>query len=186
MAFVKKGSIKTAILVGLFTIAVAFTIIIGSETLLQFLSGYWLAIVLLLLIIFLGVVFDSIGTAATAATIGPFNAKASKKIVGAPQAVRIINNAGKVANYCSDVVGDICGTLSGAIGISIVYKIILLYPIGQVALLSALVTSLVAGLTVGSKAISKPIAVTHANDIIFRVAVILAVIESKTGATFFK
>ena len=185
MAYFKKGSIKSAIWVGLFTVFIAFIIGIGSETLMRFLSGFWVALILLLVIIFIGVGFDVIGTAVTAASIGPFNAKASKKIFGATQAVKILSNTSKVANYCNDVIGDICGTLSGAIGISIVYKIIVIFPMGNAVLLSALVTGLVAGITVGSKALGKTVAVAHANDIIFRVALVLAVIENKTKITFF-
>ena len=185
MTYFKKGSIKSAILVGLVTIFIAFTVGIGSEALLQFLSGFWIALVLLLIIIFIGVGFDLIGTAVTAAEVGPFNARASKKVFGAAQAVRLLNHASSVANYCNDVIGDICGTLSGAIGASIVFKILLVFPLENAALLSALVTAMVAGLTVGAKALGKSFAVAYANEIIFRVAVVLAVIEKKTRLTFF-
>jgi CBS domain containing-hemolysin-like protein len=172
-------------LVGIFTLFIAFVLGIGSEALLQLLSSFWVALVLLVVIILLGIGFDLIGTAVTAATISPFNARAAKKVFGANQAVRLLNNASAVANYCNDVIGDICGTLSGAIGASIALKALLTYPTLDAAMFSALVTGLVAGLTVGGKALGKSVAISNANAIIFRVAVVLGVIEKKTRLTFF-
>ena len=70
-----------------------------------------------------------IGTAVTAAELPPFNAKAAKKIYGARQAVKLIHNAGLVANFCGDVVGDISGTLSGAIGAGIAISLMKHFPL---------------------------------------------------------
>jgi CBS domain containing-hemolysin-like protein len=183
---IKKGSAKSALLVGIFTVLLAFVIGIGSEIILNFLSSFWVGLVLLLIIIFLGIFFDLLGTAVTAATAPPFNAMASKKIKGATQAVRLLNNAGKFANYCNDVIGDVCGTLSGAVGAGIVVKVLAAYPFIDAALLSALITGCIAGLTVGGKAFGKNIALNYSNQVIFRVAVVMAFVEKKVPITFFK
>jgi hypothetical protein len=182
----KKGSIKSAVLVALFTILITFVVGMGTEALLQFLTSFWVALLLLLVIIFLGIGADLIGTAVMASAAPPFNAQAAKRVFGASQAVRLLNNASRVANYCNDVIGDVCGTLSGAIGASIALKLLNTYPVPDAALLSALVTGLVAGLTVGGKALGKSIAVIHANAIIFRVAVVMGFIEKRLHITFFK
>ena len=45
-----------------------------------------------------------------------FHAMAAKQVPAASQAIKLVKNADKVANFCNDLVGDIAGTLSGAIG----------------------------------------------------------------------
>lgn len=69
------------------------------------------AIIILLLVIFVGILFDIIGVAVTVAEEEEFHAKATKKIKGAKTAVKLIRNAAKVANICADVIGDICRSI---------------------------------------------------------------------------
>lgn len=69
------------------------------------------AILILLLVIMLGIVFDIVGVAVTVAGEEEFHAKATKKIKGAKTAVKLIRNAAKVANICADVIGDICRSI---------------------------------------------------------------------------
>ena len=73
---------------------------------------------LLILIIFIliGIIFDVVGVAVTAADIKPFNSMNSRKIKGADIAVLFKKNADKVSSFCNDVVGDICGIISGSTG----------------------------------------------------------------------
>jgi len=152
----------------------------------QMIKSSFLALLMLVIIILLGIFFDIIGTAATAGELPPFNAKAAKKVFGASQAVRIISNASKVANICNDIIGDVAGTLSGAIGAAIVVRLAEDYSQANSALLGALMTSFIASLTVGGKAVGKGIAMSRANQIIFRVAVVLAAVEKVTGIGIFK
>jgi len=77
------------------------------------------SIALLVAIISAGILFDIIGTAATAASEAPINAMAANRVYGAPEALAIVRNAPAVANFCNDFVGDICGTVSGAVGATI-------------------------------------------------------------------
>ena len=70
------------------------------------------AIFILILVIFIGIVFDIIGVAVTVANEQEFHAKATKKAKGAKTSLKLIKNAVKVANFCADVIGDICGVLS--------------------------------------------------------------------------
>ena len=74
-----------------------------------------------LVIIITGVVFDVIGIAVTAADETPFNSMASKKI-RARQSLAAAERP-QVSSFCNDVVGDICGVVSGVAGTSIVWGI---------------------------------------------------------------
>ena len=69
------------------------------------------AILILLLTIFIGILFDIIGVAVTVAKEEELHAKASKKIQGAKTSIKLIRNSAKVANICADVIGDICRSL---------------------------------------------------------------------------
>ena len=66
------------------------------------------AILILILTIFIGILFDIVGVAVTVAKEEELHAKASKKIQGAKTSIKLIRNSAKVANICADVIGDIC------------------------------------------------------------------------------
>ena len=66
------------------------------------------ALIILILVIFLGVLFDIIGIAVTVGTEADFHAKAAKKIKGAKTSINLIRNSSRVSNFCADVIGDIC------------------------------------------------------------------------------
>lgn len=139
-----------------------------------------LAILVLVLIILTGVVFDAIGIAAAAADEAPFNAMAAANVAGGRQALWIARNAGAVTSFCNDVVGDIAGTLSGALGASIVYRLLVLQPGLDEALLSILVVSLVSAATVGGKAAVKSWALEQSTSIVLTAGRVLRLVE-RTG-----
>ena len=70
------------------------------------------AIVLVLIVIFLGIIFDIIGLAVNVAREEQFHAQGSKKIVSAKTAIKLIRNSAKVSSICADVIGDVAGVLS--------------------------------------------------------------------------
>ena len=78
------------------------------------LSGLLLALLILALFIGLGILFDIIGVAVTAADPRPFHSMAAHKEKGAKEALKLLRNADRVSSVCNDVVGDICGIVSGA------------------------------------------------------------------------
>ncbi len=153
----KKYNIKwvAAISVWTFILAVIFSII--AENLVNNLD-ILLAFIILLVIIIIGIIFDIIGIAVTRAEEKPFHSMAAKKIDEAKIAINLIRNAGPVSNFCNDVVGDISGIISGAVGASLIYKLINTYGFENVTLLSILMTAFTASLTVGGKALGKSIA----------------------------
>ena len=181
-----RDNLIAALLVAFFTFFIALLVSVGSQALITAINHVWVAVILLFLIIALGVFFDIIGTAAAAATLPPFNAKAARKVSGASQAVKITKNASVVANYCNDVIGDIAGTLSGAIGAAIVFQLGENFSVPDTVLTGAVMTSLIVALTVGGKAIGKTVAIENANTIIFRVALVMAWWEKLTGIELFK
>ena len=122
------------------------------------------AIIILLVVIFVGILFDIVGVAVTVAKEGSFHAKASKKIIGAKTAIKLIRNSSKVANICADVIGDICGVLSGAISAIVTLKIT--ERMGLTFDLQFIISAVVASLTVGGKAIGKGIAKKYNERII--------------------
>jgi hypothetical protein len=71
---------------------------------------------LLIIVILIGILFDIIGIAVKCCRRSPPSCPGSQKVFGARQAVFLIKRADKVANFANDIVGDITGTLSGAMG----------------------------------------------------------------------
>ena len=82
------------------------------------------AILILFFVILLGIITDIIGVAVTVGSEEDFHAKASKKIEGAKSSIKLIKSSAKVANICCDVIGDICGVLSGAISAMLAVRIV--------------------------------------------------------------
>lgn len=130
-----------------------------------------------MLIIFLGVIFDIIGTTVTAANETPFHAMAAKKIKEAKIAVKMIGNASKVSIIFNDVIGDVCGIISGAVGVVIVAKILQLYPKGNEILIASGISAMIVGATVGGKAVGKKFAITNSNNILYAVAKVVYFIK---------
>lgn len=132
----------------------------------------FLAILILLLVIFIGIAFDILGVAVTVGEEHDFHAKATKKAKGSKTALKLIKHSAKVANVCADVIGDICGVLSGAISATIAIKLMSQFNIGFD--LQFLISAFVASLTVGGKAIGKNIAKENSTTIIYFVSKILS------------
>lgn len=126
------------------------------------------ALFILLLIVSVGIFFDLLGIAVTAANEIPFHSMAASNVKGAKESIQIIRNAGSVANFCNDVVGDIAGIVSGSAAAAIIIKL----AIADRFWLSAseiLLSGLIAALTVGGKAIAKEVAMRNANFIVFQI-----------------
>lgn len=129
------------------------------------------AIIILVAVILIGIIFDIIGVAVTVANEHEFHAKATKKVKGSKDSIRLIRNAPKVANICADVIGDICGVLSGAISALISMKITEQF--GLNFNIQFVLSAIVAALTVGGKAIGKVIANNNSTKIVHAVGIVL-------------
>ncbi len=122
------------------------------------------AVLILILVILIGVIFDIIGVAVTVADESEIHAKASKKIKGAKESINLIKNSSKVSNLCADVIGDICGVLSGAISATIALK--LTSELNMPDNIQFFISAFVASLTIGGKAIGKDFAKQNATKIL--------------------
>ncbi|PKM95869.1 MAG: Mg2+ and Co2+ transporter CorB [Firmicutes bacterium HGW-Firmicutes-1] len=138
----------------------------------------YLAIIVLLLIVFTGVFFDLLGIAVTAAEETPFHAMASHRLRGAKESITILRNAGPVANFFNDVIGDISGIISGSASAAILIKINQNISV-QSTLASLILTAIIAAITVGGKAIGKEIALRHANYVVFKMGYIISFFSFK-------
>ena len=130
-------------------------------------AGYVTATLILLLFIALGILFDIIGVAVTAANPKPFNSMAAHRVKGAKEALYLIRNAEKVASFCNDVVGDICGIVSGTTTAVIVVRLQTAFALPESVLLSVAVTALVSGLTIGGKALGKTVALNKSTSVVY-------------------
>lgn len=126
-------------------------------------------IIITLIFILIGILFDIIGVAVTSADEAVFHSMNSRKVKGAKVAVRFKKNADKVSSFCCDVIGDICGVISGAAGTTIAAILITKYHF-NVLLVGLLVTAIISSLTIGGKAIGKSFAINKSDIILYEFA----------------
>ena len=161
----KKSRVKwvvTAFLLS-FVISAVFSVAMGEVTAN---ASIIVAILLLLFFIALGILFDVVGLAVATADASPFHSMAARRLRAGKKGVWLIANSDKVSSVCNDIVGDICGVVTGAAGAAIVAK---LFADGAMWY-SLAVTSLISALTVGGKAACKNFAMQHSEGIVMVVA----------------
>lgn len=144
-------------------ISVCFSFL--SETLLERV-GTGLAFVVLFSIVLVGILFDIIGVAVTTASEQPFHSMAARNIPEAREAIRLIRGAPRVSSFCNDVVGDICGVVSGSASAVIAAAVIRNFEPTAASVFKLFLSALVAALTVGGKAIGKTFAINASTPII--------------------
>ena len=156
-----------------FLIAVALSAVMSfcSSSVLED-SGLWIPILVLVIFILLGIVFDMIGVAVTAADPKPFHSMAAHGEKGGREAIRLLNMSNRDSSLCNDVVGDICGIVSGSTAAVIVVELQQSFNLRSI-LVSIGVTALISGLTIGGKAACKPIAINDSTKVVYRVARIM-------------
>ena len=130
-------------------------------------------IILVFVFIFLGVIFDMVGVAVTSSDEKQFHSMSARKVKGAKTAVTFKKNAEKVSSFCNDVIGDICGIISGSAGVMIAGSISTQVDI-SLFWTSLTVTALIAALTIGGKALGKGLAISKGNQILFAFAKLIS------------
>jgi len=148
---------------------VAFIVSFAFSTISEYVlpnASLGLGIIIVFLFIALGILFDMIGVAVTSAEEIPFHSMSAKKVRGANVAVTFKRNADKVGSFCNDVIGDICGVISGSLSVLIASNIA-----GSLSLdptiTSLIVTACIASITIGGKALGKNIAIKKSNIILY-------------------
>lgn len=168
-----KQNIKWILLITSLTFVISMIFSYLSETILKK-SNIIIELLVLLTVILIGIIFDMIGVAVTTCAEHPFHAMASRKIKGAKTAIKLIKNKDKVSSFCNDVIGDICGIVSGTAGVIIATSIA-----KDSIICSLLVTATISSLTIGGKALGKKVAVNKSESITKIVSKILSIMEHK-------
>ena len=158
-----------------FTISILFGSV--SNALVNKLNIF-VACIILILIIGIGIAFDMIGMSVVGCNEASFHSKAAKKQKGAKEAVKLVRYADKVSSVCNDVIGDVCGVISGAVSAMLAIKVASMLSFNS-AVVSLIFGAVVASLTVGGKAIEKSIIIKHSDRVIYMVGKILYYVNPK-------
>ncbi len=159
----KNGSIRWIITIFFVTVLISSAISFFSSSIMEE-AGLFEAFIVLLFIVLLGIAFDIIGVAVMSANEKPFHSMAAKKVPGSAEALKLLRNAEKVSNFCNDVVGDICGVVSGSASAVIAVKA--LTQIDSDTVSQLVMSAVVAGVTIAGKACGKSFAMTRATEIV--------------------
>lgn len=130
--------------------------------------------IIIILVIAIGIIFDMIGVAVLTSKEANLHAKASKKLKGAKEAISLLKNATKVSSVCNDVIGDICGIVSGSLGAVLTIAIANYFHF-SITIVTVIITAVISALTVGCKAIFKGVATKNSDSIVFMVGKILSI-----------
>lgn len=164
----KSWIIKAFILTFFITIAIS-----GASNTIANNSNIIVLIIITFLILLLGIIFDIIGTAVLTAKEASFHAKAANKIKGSREGIKLIKNASTISSFCNDVIGDICGIVSGSMGAMIAIYITNKFNLSS-TICTLIISSIISSLTVGGKAIGKTFAVKKSDNIIFIVGKLIS------------
>lgn len=162
---IDKKWIATVVIVAFLT---SFTLSFISEMTIPNLS-LWLGILVTLFFIFLGIFFDIIGVSVTTADEAVFHSMSSRKVKGANIAVKFKKNADKVSSFCCDVIGDVCGIISGAAGTTIAAILVSQFKFNTL-FTSITIAAIIASITIGGKAIGKSFAINKSNIVLYEFA----------------
>lgn len=161
----EQGPYRWAIRVFGIAILLSGMLSLASESMLTG-AGILAAVLILAVFIGLGILFDIIGVAVTAADAKPFHSMAAHKEKGAKEALGLLRSASHVSSICNDVVGDICGIVSGTTAAVIVVRLQTAMNL-QTVLLSVGVTALISGMTIGGKALGKTFAIQKSTRVVY-------------------
>ena len=134
-----------------------------------------IGIILVIVVIMIGIVFDMIGVAVTTVDERPFHSMSAKKVKEAKVAVLLIKNADKCSSFCNDVIGDICGIISGSAGAIIAISLSGVLKVNAFGV-TLVIMALIAALTIGGKAMGKGIALKKNEEIIHRFSKIISLV----------
>jgi hypothetical protein len=165
---VKHWIIKTVILTIL--LAAGFSLI--SEIFISNMSII-AAVFILLAFIAVGIIFDIIGVAVATCDEAPIVAMCAKKVKNAKYALPLVKNAEMVANICNDVIGDICGVISGSAGAAITLKVIVDSGEMSELIVSIIISTAISVATIAGKANGKKIAMSKNKEIVMAVGGII-------------
>ncbi len=164
-----KNKLKWATRV--FILSIFLSIVFGmiSQSIFPVLPAF-LSVFVIFFFVFVSCIFDMIGIA-----FASYDKKLLEKHKSEKEfemAEILCNNTDKISSFCGDVVGDICGILSGAGGVSLVLNLNIQNP-NIMFLTTCFVSSFIAGLTIFGKAVMKTYAVESSEKIVLKTSKIL-------------
>ena len=168
----EKVNIKWIVTIIVVSFVISFCLSFVANTTIPHLSLVF-GIIITLIFILIGILFDIIGVAVTSADEAVFHSMNSRKVKGANVAVKFKKNAEKVSSFCCDVIGDICGVISGAAGTTIAAILITKYNF-NILIVGLLITAVISSLTIGGKAIGKSFAINKSDIILYEFAKFVA------------
>ena len=125
----RHKTIRWVVTVFLITVVISGIISLVSDEVMDN-SSLPVAFLILLAIVMVGIIFDIIGMAVASADEKPFHSMAARKVPGSQEAIRLLRNAERVSSICNDVVGDICGVVSGSASATIAALILTQMDVG--------------------------------------------------------
>lgn len=168
----RHKTIRWVVTVFLITVVISGIISLVSDEVMDS-SSLPVAFLILLAIVMVGIIFDIIGMAVASADEKPFHSMAARKVPGSQEAIRLLRNAERVSSICNDVVGDICGVVSGSASATIAVQVMQHFTFSAKQVIPLVMSAMVAGLTVGGKAIGKTFAVHSCTNIVYGVGKLL-------------
>ena len=177
----RNKTIRWVVTIFIVTIFISGTISLLSDLIMEN-SSMAVAFLILLAIILIGIIFDIIGMAVASADEKPFHSMAARKVPGAQEAIKLLRNAERVSSICNDVVGDICGVVSGSASATIAVQILKEFDFSWPQIVSLAMSALAAGLTVGGKALGKSFALNSSTAIVHAVGKIVGLLNNKPQA----
>lgn len=168
----EKVNVKWIVQIAVISFTISFALSFVSQVAIPNLSILW-GILLTLAFVAFGILFDIVGVAVTGADEKVFHSMNSRQVKGSKVAVLFKKNAEKVSSFCCDVIGDICGIVSGAsasavsVGLASAFNWNLL-------IVSLTVAAIVASLTIGGKACGKSFAINKSDVILYEFAKIIS------------
>ena len=153
----------------LITLGLAF---VSETTVPKF--NLWVGVIINLIFVVIGVIFDVVGISVTTADEKIFHSMNSRRVPGAAVAVKLKKNSEKVSTFCCDVIGDICGVISGSTALPIALFITNMCGANKL-LVTLLVTGVISGLTIFGKAVGKCYAINKCDIILYKFAKILSI-----------
>lgn len=165
-------NVKWICQIAVISFTISFVLSFVSEMAIPNLSVLW-GILLTLAFVFVGILFDIVGVAVTGADEKVFHSMNSRKVKGSKVAVLFKKNADKVSSFCCDVIGDICGIVSGASASAVSVGLAATYG-WNLLIVSLTVAAIVASLTIGGKACGKSFAINKSDVILYEFAKIIS------------
>ncbi|MDD5888015.1 MAG: hypothetical protein PUC82_00825 [bacterium] len=169
----EQVDVKWVVKIVIMAFLISFSLSFVSQMTIPNLSIFW-GVLITLLFIFIGIIFDVIGVAVTSADSKVFHSMNSRQVKGAKVAVKFKKNADKVASFCNDVIGDICGIISGAAATTIAVGIASKFGI-DLLFVNLTVAAIVASLTIGGKAMGKSFAMNKSDIILYEFAKFISI-----------